>query len=273
MSGRSYDTLVVVATNRGGDTSIDLLDCLRWGMTGSWHMVLVDDAGGYGTTLDEGDDHTVIRSALVPGKMLSGFKNHEGIRYAVDRGDAFKAVLCLDDDSLLIGRGIDAWALAKVEKEHADLLGVADRVSYRDEWRRWRHFFLDATPGSPLFVPAEESLFYPICWMSRRLVDAVIEADLLLPGHYQQWGNWPDVYASWVCQLLGGRQMAIGHMDRPVPPIYAEHPNSMEHAPQPWILHSDFKAYHSIRAVPCYAESEVRTYYRLKRAKETRPTT
>jgi hypothetical protein len=266
MDMRTYDTLVVVASNRGGDTCRDLLACLRWGMAGSWHLVLVDDVGTAGTAFDAGDDHTVIRSALIPGKMRSGFKNNEGAAFALARGDRFEAVLCLDDDSLLVGRGLDEWALARIADDRADLIGVADRVSYLGEWPRWRPFFLKALPASSLFVPTAETIFYPICWMSRRLVERAAACGLLVPSHYQEWDAWPDVYVSWLCQLLGGYQMAVGHMDRPSPPIYAEHPNSMERAPQPWILHPDFKAYHSIRAVPCYAEHEVRAYYRHKRA-------
>jgi hypothetical protein len=98
-------------------------------------------------------------------------------------------------------------------------------------------------------------------WMSRVLVDDLAARGLLLPPGYQAWDLWPDVYISWMAQALGHYTVPAGTMDVPEPPLYLNHPDSMQGAPQPWHLHAGFLIYHSIRAVPGVSERRVREHY------------
>ena len=258
MRTHAYRTLVVTATNRGPAVALDLLASVRWGMTQAWHMVVVDDTGGLGRSLDGSSDHTVIRSALPSKKAASGFKNNEGIAFALRRGDCFDVALCLDDDALLIGRGVDAWALQLMESKAVDLVGVADRERYLPSWPRWQPLFLTHVPEAAGFVPEPETLFYAALWQSRPMLDDFYLRGMLVPEDHAQFELWPDTYVSWLCQMTGHSQYGIGHMDTPVPPLYCNHPNSMRNAPQPWILHPDFKVFHSLKAIPGFPERAAR---------------
>jgi hypothetical protein len=253
----NVSTLVVMATNRGPDIVRDQLDAIRWSFARPFHAVVVDDAGDVGP---QGDDVTVIRSRVAPAKAMSGFKSNEGIAHALARGIRFDAALVIDDDALPIGRGLDTWALDRIGRDAVDLLGVADRVDYALYWPLWAARFAAWVPESIGFTPGP-GIFYAANWMSRVLVDDLAARGLLLPPGYQAWDLWPDVYISWMAQALGHYTVPAGTMDVPEPPMYLNHPDSMQGAPQPWHLHAGFLIYHSIRAVPGVSERRVREHY------------
>lgn len=249
-------TLVVMATNRGVDIVTDQLAAIERALTQPWHAVIVDDAGDLPASVAS-SRVTVIPSSLASKKHLSGFKIHEGIRHALAAGIPFRVAWCLDDDALPIGRGIDAWALDRVDVEAADLVGTLDRVDYGPHWPRWRPYFELTVPEVEGFIP-RRTLFYGSVWMSRELCEGMASRQLLVPDWCEAWDLWPDVYVSWAAQLLGYAQEAWGTMDVPRPPLYCNHPDTMAAAPQPWILDPAFLVYHSVRAVPGFAEDEVR---------------
>ncbi len=259
------DTLVVMATNRGRAIAADQLDALRWSFERPFLLVIVDDSGTLPAGLDDGGDHVVIGSGVASRKRMSGFKNQEGIRHALELGVDFGVAFCLDDDALVIGKGLDAWALDHMEDGVIDLLGVEDRVSYFNRWHQWRALFEAWIPDSIGFTPHRETLFYAMTWMGRALCDEMHARSLLVPSRYEQWDLWPDVYLSWTAQALGFHAAACGTMDMPRPPLYANHPDNQRYGPQPWILHPDFRAFHSTRAVTGALESAVRAMYARRR--------
>jgi hypothetical protein len=259
------DTLIVCATNRGPDVVNDQLDALRWACQGSFHVVIVEDGGKLGPAGNR-DDHTILPSRLAQKKRMSGFKNQEGIRWALEHNVEFQAALCLDDDCLPIGKGFDVWALGVLEDEAADLLGVADRVQYASYWDAWRNRFTAWAPEASKFTPYHRSLFYAAIWMGRSLCEELRERDLLVPDKYEEWTLWPDVYLSWMADVLGYHAVAWGAMDAPHPPLYLNHPNAQRHAAQPWILHPDFALFHSVAAVHGFSERTVREFYARRRA-------
>ncbi len=264
---RDVDTLVITATNRGAQVIKDQLEAIRWAFDGSFYAVIVDDAGTAGAVGDHGD-HAIVKSKTTPDKAFSGFKNHEGLEHALANGISFKAALCLDDDSIIIGRGIDRWGLDRVGNGGADLLGVADRVSYQSQWERMRPLMEEWVPEALGFLPHPQTIFYCACWMSREFCEELGDRRLLIPKGYERWPSWPDVYISWMAQVLGFHTEWHGSMDKPAPPLYCNHRNTMEHSPQPWILHQDFAIYHSASAVHEVAEPSVRTYYAMRRRAE-----
>jgi glycosyltransferase involved in cell wall biosynthesis len=259
----SVDTLIVCAINRGHDIAADLLDGLRWGCVRPFHLILIDDVGNIEVA---GPDVTVIRSAIESRKEFSGFKNNEGIVHAIAAGLEFEVVLCLDDDVLPIGRGFDDWACGLMDRYAVDLLGVGDRIDYSNDWPDWKKQFGEWVPEAVNFIPVAEGVFYSATWLSRYLVLDLASRGLLVPPNYEQWTLWPDVYISWMAQALGHHVKIWGTMDAPVAPLYANHPDTMTGAPQPWILRSDFSLYHSIRAIPAVSEAAVRHHYRRLRS-------
>jgi hypothetical protein len=259
------ETLVVFATNRKGIID-DQVDAIRWSHSLPHAIICVDD------TLER-DDPVVrqngnffrIASRIPSRRNLSGFKNNEAIRFALGNGIDFRYVLCIDDDALPIGRGLDEWAVPKMDATAIDLLGVRDRVNYQGWWAqvpqylgRWMPEAKDISGPIDL---SPETIFYAVNWMSRGLVDTLAERNLLVPDGCEQWALWPDIYISWVTQLAGGYQVTWGGMDDPKPPIYGNHRSHMKFAPSPTILRRDFLIYHPIRYVMMYDEQTLREHY------------
>jgi hypothetical protein len=109
-------------------------------------------------------------------------------------------------------------------------------------------------------------VFFAVVWMSRQLCGEMAGRGILVPPGYEHWGAWPDVYVSYVAQLLAFYTVLWGHMDDPRPPIYANHRNHVRSAPSPMILREDFLIYHPIRYVNQHDEATLRRRYsRLRR--------
>lgn len=265
------ETLVVFATNRPGIIK-DQVAAIRWSHSLPHAIVCVDDTLEKDDPLIRQDGNFFRIASQLPGRQnLSGFKNHEGIMFARANGIEFRYVLCLDDDALPIGRGLDEWAIEKMDATAIDLLGVRDRVNYQGYWPelpnllgRW---LPEAKTISGPIDLSPETVFYAINWMSRGLVATLEERNLLAPLGCDTWPLWPDAYISWVTQLVGGYQVTWGSMDDPKPPIYGNHRRHMRFAPNPRILRRDFLIYHPIRFVTAYDEEALRAHYAEQRKK------
>jgi hypothetical protein len=266
------ETLIVFATNRRPIIA-DQVDAIRWSHNLSHAIVCVDDMLERDDPLHRQDGNYFRIASKIPSRRnLSGFKNNEGIQFALKQGIDFRYVLCLDDDALPIGRGLDEWAIEKMDRAAIDLFGVQDRVNYQGLWAqlpnllgRWIPDARNVTGPTDI---SPETIFYAINWMSRGLVDTLAEHNLLVPDGCERWSLWPDVYISLVSQFMGGYQVTWGHMDDPKPPIYGNHRNHMKFAPSPLILRRDFLVYHPIRYVTMYDEQTLREHYAERRRRE-----
>jgi hypothetical protein len=266
------ETLVVFATNRPGIIA-DQVDAIRWSHALPHAIVCVDDTLERDDPVFRRDGNCFRIASRLPGRRnLSGFKNNEGIRFALDQGIDFRYVLCLDDDALPIGRGLDEWAVARMDATAIDLFGVRDRVNVQNYWlqipRLLGRWMPEAKQVAGPLDLSPETVFYAINWMSRGLVDTLADRDLLVPPGCESWPLWPDAYASWVAQLAGGYQVTWGHMDDPKPPIYGNHRKHMRFAPSPLILRRDFLVYHPIRYVVMHDEQALRDHYAARRRRQ-----
>jgi hypothetical protein len=259
------ETLIVFCTNRPAIVN-DHVEAIHWSHNLPHAIVCVDDTLEKDDPLvRQTDNFFRIPSRLPSRRNLSGFKNHEAIVFALNKGIDFRYVLCLDDDALPIGRGLDDWAIDQMDTTAIDLLGVMDRVNYQAWWGQIPGMLGKWLPeankiSGPLDL-SPETVFYAVNWMSRGLVDVMAKRNLLLPDMCEDWPQWPDIYISMVTHILGGYMVTWGHMDDPRPPIYANHRNHVRFAPAPMILRRDFLIYHPIRYVTMHDERTLREHY------------
>lgn len=276
-ASRAVDSLVVFCTNRGDYILRDHIDALHWAHNRPHVIVAVDDTRPLDEPVESGDSpygpgvHHVIPSRVAKGKVhLCGFKNLEAIQWALEAGVDFEVCLSVDDDAFPIGRGVDDWAVPTMARTAIDLVGAQDRVSYQNDWRRICGALARWIPEArnPQWIDdvTPQGIFFAIVWMSRQLCDEMRRRDILVPPGYDQWGTWPDVYISYIAQLLGFYTVCWGHMDAPRAPIYANHRNHVRSAPEPRILRDDFLLYHPLRYVNHYDEETLRRWYAALRA-------
>ena len=266
------ETLIVFATNRRGIIK-DHVEAIHWSHNLPHAIVCVDDTLEKDDPLIRQDGNFFrIPSQVASRRNLSGFKNNEGIKFALSHGIDFRYVLCIDDDALPIGRGLDEWAIMKMDATAIDLLGVKDRINYQGYWPQIPQLLSRWIPEArDIIAPIDlstETVFYAINWMSRGFVDAMAERNLLVPDGCNDWPLWPDIYISWVAQFVGAYLVTWGHMDDPRPPIYGNHRNHMKFAPSPVILRRDFLIYHPIRSVTMYDEQTLREHYAARRQRD-----
>jgi hypothetical protein len=277
-TGGPVDSLIVFCTNRGDYILRDQIDALHWTHVRPHVIVAVDDTRPLDAAPEDGTSpygpglHYIIPSRVIKGQRhLSGFKNLEAVRWALAAGLEFKVCLSVDDDAFPIGRGLDDWALPTMEWTAIDLLGVQDRVSYQNSWKQICSALAAWLPeaNNPQWIDdvTPQGVFFAMIWLSQPFCAELYRRDILVPPGYERWGMWPDVYVSYIAQLLGFYTVLWGHMDAPRAPLYANHRNHMRTAPDPRILRTDFLCYHPIRYVNQFDEETLRRHYaQLRRA-------
>ena len=179
------ETLIVFATNRRGIIK-DQVEAIHWSHSLPHAIVCVDDTLERDDPLIRQDGNYFRIPSKIPSRRhLSGFKNNEGIMFALSQGIDFRYVLCIDDDALPIGRGLDEWVIPKMDATAIDLLGVRDRINHQGWWSyvpqmlsRWMPEANEITGPVDL---SPETVFYAINWMSRGLVNTMAERNLLVP--------------------------------------------------------------------------------------------
>jgi hypothetical protein len=266
VNDKVIDTLFVFASNRSQYIFTDQMDAIRWTCEDrSFHVAVIDDGNNYGVPGTHGD-YSLVHSKVPSQKHLSGFKNNEALRWAIDHGYDFQQVIFMDDDSLPIRKGLDAWSLATMGRTGVDLLGVEDRVNYQPYWHEYEPLFREWGVDTEGWYPPSASIFYATCFLSRAAALNLYTKNLLVPRGCDKWTLWPDIYLSWIVALTNGYVMRWGHMDQPRAPLYLNHMNHMRHAPDPRILHEDFLVYHTLKGVHSYSEEELREIYKKVRA-------
>ncbi len=255
-------TLFIVCAHRGSSQVLDLVESIRWSCQDSSFTLLVDECACLQLP---GDGETYATLAMSNGSddMHRGFRQLAAIYFAVNRGWQFERVVMLSDDSLLIGRGFDAWLAKAMSENTAGLLGVEDRLNYEDAFPTISQLLSEwAVPHEHWEAPPSPKTVQPACYaLSRALVDKLYERRLLPPEGYNRWPLGFGCYLSWVAQMLEFYQALWGHMDRAKPPLYVNYHHG-RYLPAPQILSPAFLLFHSLRGVTGYTESELRDGYR-----------
>jgi hypothetical protein len=219
--------------------------------------VVVDESG---TAEEIGTEtHTVCRETNPVNESHLGFKLLSALRSAIKIGVGFDQAMLVDDSTLLIRPGIDSWAAEQLATYNAGLLGVASENTYSGWFARctaqldqWQLPYIRHDSGDR---PIAEGL----CFMSRDFCEELFARQLLPPADWNTWPLTVGPYLSWTAQLLDYPQISWGQQDRPEPPIYLETAGTRR-LPPPAILSEKFMAFHSIRRVRGFSETDIRKW-------------
>jgi hypothetical protein len=257
-------TLYVTHSDRAPDVVTDGIAAARWA---SQHtcLTLVVVAPGQAELYAKCGADLVLESSLTPARDdLLDFRFYEGIKYAIDCAVEFEQVICFRDDAMFLQRGVDDLISRTFYKETADLLGVADRHYYGENFMQlgrlfsqWRvpHEVWDKPPQT---FTAHSAVFA----LTHKLARELFYRRLLTPPRLDEWPLSFGAYASWICQLLLMPQLLRGSIDRPAPPFYVNDGWGGAYNPPPYLLHPNIALYWSLRRIAGYSESETRTWCR-----------
>ncbi len=259
-------TLFVVGPELTDYRIQDTLDALRWSCHGSYYVIFVENPNVSTIPVTDISDEAEARILRlgVRSDVAGGFLRANGAQWAVDRGITFRQLISMDIDCLPIGKGLDAWCLARLENTPTALVGVYDGTDC-DAYRRC------AAALSQWGVPYENwdtapaALATPFLCFSSAFVDVLFGRGWLYPPDCYDWPASYGAFVSWTAKMMGYSILACGHVDQPHPPFYVAPSGGPRRHPSPLILSSEFKLYSSVRHVWWYGEEQVRHECALRR--------
>lgn len=263
----SVDSVFVIATRRGSYPVLDLFNSIRWSCQSSFYVVVVDCR----EDVEFPPEITQGFTVLTAGQEIEaedGFMRGAGIRWAIDKGIRCKQFVLLDDACLLLQPGLDVWALERMQKSQVGLIGVVDRLSHEDAFKRCTPLMDVWNMPHSNFEPGACSVHAAALFLSASAAATLYQQNLLVPDDCGQWPIPFGPFISWAVQMYGYYMVGWGHMDKQLPPLFVSHTDRSRFLPAPHILSAKFGLYYSLRHVPGYSEEDLREMFKKMRGED-----
>lgn len=261
-------TLYIIHSTRAADIVEDAIAATKWASRYKSQTFVV-------TTQQKADDYdavgadTLVTVDIPDSHDLVDFRFNAGIRAAIERGIDFDQVICLRDTAICFNRDVDKWFLDYFYNNDADLIGVADKNCYVENFLQITDFLAQWHIPHDLWEHAPSTFtMHPAAFaLSSRLVKEMMYYNLLLPERMTDWPLPYSCYMSWMSQLLHFHHVLLGSTDRPEPPLYVADDSYGSFNPSPHVLADDFLIYYCLRKVRGYPEQTVRDWCQKERKK------
>ena len=263
------ETVFVISSNRGDYVLNDLLSAIHWACSGgrSFFTVVVDETKTI-EKLSAPGNYQILHSDLPP-TVNSGFHRAAGVKWAIDRGIAYKQIILLTDSCLLTGQGLDVTLLQQTQRERVGLIGVrADQNSEQLWYASQTQLFNWQIPVTEVETPPI-TLCDDVLVMAGRLAGTMWSKGLLVPDGCHQWAGSYGAYAAWVCHLVGLCVISWGFETKPMPPFYVSHAQG-QYLPPPHLLNNRFMVFAPATKVMSYSEADLRELYKQQRGEQAR---
>ena len=259
------EVLCVMATCSDENIVRDQIDSIFWGIESSVKLIIVNDGKRDFDFFDE--RIKVIRpKGTLHNAGKVGFKVNEGFLWAMENNIYFEWAMVLDDDALILNKGIDHFVFEKFEDKDVGMIAVKDdvlaNIAYsktdkKDTYTKLVKQWL----GCKDFSLPKEFAFYAVNFQSYSLIRSFYENNLLTPDK-EVWPYPCETFQTIFTDLLGYKILFHGqYPDNLLPPLYVMHHGSVT-PPDPRKISNEFLIHHSIRKVKGVKEEDIRAYYR-----------
>ena len=187
-----------------------------------------------------------------------------GLKWAIDQGIAYRQVIFLSDECLILTQPLDTFFLEQTQKDNIGMIGIRSRKNDEDAWR-------DAQPQ--LFewrLPVESwerppvSVVDDVMILAGRFIGPLYEKGLLVPEGCEKWPGTFGSYMCWLCHMLGFYVVSWGYEDKPLPPLYFNRCQGQYLTP-PHLLKTQFLVFGPANGVMGYSERDLRELYKQQR--------
>jgi hypothetical protein len=266
---KEFDFLCVMATNSNNDIINDQIESLFWGLRSNFALVIVND-GINDLNFNQHNIFTIKPKGQIHNASKVGFKINEGLSWAIEKDIKFKCAMILDDDALIIRKGLDDWFINKFEKsKNLGLLAVGDdeianeRYSDDSKHKTYKNFLHRWLSLKEFSVPKKYA-FYAVNFQSYEMIKFFYEKKLLEQSK-EEWPYPCETFQTIMCEALNFEIELYGQYPQNLlPPLYVMHHGSKSPI-DPRNLSKDFLIHHSIRHVKNTSEWEIRKFYRKNR--------
>ena len=174
------EVLCVMATCSDKDIVNDQIESLFWGFDCRFAIVIVND-GPHELNFSQSNIFVIKPKGTIHQAGKVGFKINEGLSWAIEKNIKFKYAMVLDDDALIIGKGLDSWISDKFEKnKNLGMLGVGDddianqRYSDPKKINFYKKIMFDWFGIDNLKIP-NQFMFYAVNFQSYEMISYFFE--------------------------------------------------------------------------------------------------
>lgn len=262
MYKKNVDLICVMATCSDNETICDQIDALNWGLQCNKHIIILDDRGAL--SIDKENTTILEPKGKIHHASKVGFKVNEGIAWAIQNID-FKICMVLDDDALIIRKGLEKWIFRLLENK-TGILGVKDCNISNKNYSKLENknkclSILEKYVDVSQFEFPNEYVFYAVNFQPFQTLAILYEKGFLSP----EMEIWPlpcESYQTTVTSLIGHEIQFIGQYPHWLkPPLYVMHHGSKLPL-DPRLIDRNFLIHHSIKKVKNTDEWEIRKYYK-----------
>lgn len=265
----TFDFLCVMTTNSNRETVNDQIESLFWGLGSKFGLIIVND-GNNDLNFSQSNIFTIKPKGTIHNAGKVGFKTNEGLKWAIENKIKFKCAMILDDDALIIRKGLGDWFIKKFEKnKNLGLIAVGDdelankRYSDKSKHETYQNYLIKWLGSTKIDIPKKYA-FYAVNFQSYDMIKCFYEKNLLdfekeaWPYPCETFQTIMSVFLNFEIELHGQ------YPDNLHPPLYVMHHGS-KNPIDPRELPKNFLIHHSIRHVKNASEWEIRKFYRKKR--------
>jgi hypothetical protein len=263
----NFDLLCVMATCSSKDIVHDQIESLFWGLNSNVRLIIVNDGPNDLDCFSQNNIFVMKTKGTIHNASKVGFKINEGLDWALNQNFKFKCAMILDDDALVIRKGLDDWCLDKFEKnKNLGLLGVGDddianqRYSDNSKLKIYNEFAERWLGNSYVIIP-KKFMFYAVNFQSYEMIKCFRDKNLL-SSDKEVWPYPCETFQTIFSHNLNFEINFHGQYPKNLlPPLYVTHHGSAR-PEDPRKLSKNFLIHHSIRQIENVSELEIRKYYR-----------
>lgn len=261
--------LCVMSTSSNKNIVEDQIESLFWGLEMNFNLIIVND-GDHNLNFNQNNIFVIKPQGAIHSAAKVGFKINEGLKWAIDKNIYFKYSMILDDDALLIRKGIDDWFVKKFENnKKIGIIGVGDdeiankRYSDLNKIKIYNKFIYNWLKIKNFQIP-KKYLFYAVNFQSYEMIKSFYDSNLL--NHDKEIWPYPcETFQTIMSKLLNFEIYFHGQYPNNLsPPLYVMH-HGTKSPLDPRKISKKFLIHHSIKRIKNTDEWEVRNYYKKLR--------
>jgi hypothetical protein len=265
------ETAYIVTARRGTYATTDVIRSITMTSQRTHCVIVVVDGPAVVLPEDLASVCTVLqRDTTVADTQPPAF---QALNYCSQQGLAVHQYMLLDDECLVLGAGVDAWAAEQLCKTHIGVLGVGSVLDYTTNYRLALGTFAELEVPFELYTPSGPTLLDHVLWLSHHFVADLFSRGLFRPDMVLPSNVPYGTLLSWLAQILGYYQLVWGTADVSMPPLFVDDGRQHRQQPAPHILSSQFKLYRSVRRVSGYTEEYLREAYKRQRGEPAKDVT
>ena len=243
----------------------DQIESILWGIKHPINIIVVND-GNKNFSFKDKNIYVIKPKGKIHHASKVGFKANEGLAWAIKNELPFKFAMIMDDDALILGKGLENFAFDIFKNKKIGMIAVKDDTKANSAYsnvnkiKNYNRFIYEWTGQKDFEIP-KEFAFYAVNFQSYELIKTFYQNGIL-ESEKEIWPYPCETFQTIFTKIFGFKIHYHGQYPNDLlPPLYVMHHGSVR-PEDPRKISNKFLVHHSIRQIKNVKESLIRSYYK-----------